>query len=229
MSAVRNLLLRAESVLVQTVLRGLIRLFFRPQKRYISDKARMEAFSGPCVIVSNHVRGFDGGVILTMLWGKRITGLVAKDMGDNNRALAWFLKFLPTMPIDREHPSLSWLRDSRKLLKNGEMIYMCPEGKCNFDRVTQPFKTGCVLLAAMAGVPIVPVYHNGIYRILFGRRWRMMIGEPITVTPPPDGLNEEEMQREADTLYHRMQELEAALTGTVRTEETAAAERKRRR
>ena len=44
-----------------------------------------------------------------------------------------------------------------------------------------------LLLAAMAGVPIVPIYHNGLYRFFIGRRWRMMIGEPITVTPPPEG------------------------------------------
>ena len=215
---------RAAGSLLQALLKGLIVLAFRPQKRFVSDKARAEAFAGPCVIVSNHVRGMDGAVIITLLRGQKITGLVAKDMIEGSRALKAFLSFLPTMPIDRENPSLSWLRDSRRILKGGEDIYLCPEGKCSFDRVTKPYKSGCVLLAAMAGVPIVPIYHNGLYRFFIGRRWRMMIGEPITVTPPPEGLNEEELEREADMIFRKTQELERAMTGTVRTEADAAAE-----
>ena len=220
MSRLKETVFHFFSPLLQCLLKGLILLAFRPQKRFVSDKAKAEAFNGPCVLISNHVRGMDGGVIFTMLPGVKVTGLVAKDMTDNSPALRRFLALLPTMPIDRQNTSLSWLRESRRLLKGGESIYLCPEGKCNFDRVTQPFKSGCVLLAAMAGVPIVPIYHNGIYHYLFGKRWRMMVGEPITVTPPPEGLTEEELNRQAALLYRRVQELEIALTGELRIEET---------
>ncbi|MBR6030078.1 MAG: 1-acyl-sn-glycerol-3-phosphate acyltransferase [Clostridia bacterium] len=201
---------------VQWLLRGLVLILFRPRKTYVSEKARQEAFSEPCVIISNHVRGFDGAVIFTLLPGKRITGLVAQDMLENSKPLRWLCACLPVMRIDREHASLSWLRDSRRLLKEGQSIYLCPEGRCNFNRGMRPFKPGFALLAASAGVKVVPVFHNGEYYPLFGKRFRMLIGEPFTVAPPPEGLSAEVLAMEAGEAFDSMRELERRLNGAVR-------------
>ena len=201
--------------LVQGLLKGLIRLAWRPKVSYVSDRARAEAFREPCVIVSNHIRGMDGAAILTMLPGVPVTALVARDMVEGSRLLRFMMRYLPCMTIDRRHVSLSWLRESRRLLREGRCIYLCPEGRCNFARVIRPFKPGFVTLAAMAGVRVVPIYHNGQYHFLFGKRWRMMVGEPVELTPPPEGLSEQEMQREAEDMRRRVQELELRLNGAV--------------
>ena len=184
----------------------------------MSERAKQEAFREPCVLISNHVRGFDGAVIFTLLTGKKITALVAKDMLDASPALNAFISYLPCIPIDREHPSLAWLRESRQRLKKGESIYLCPEGRSNFAKVVRPFKPGFVTLASSAGVRVVPVYHNGEYHYFFGRRFRMLIGEPIEMTPPPEGLREEEMEREAAAVHDVMNDLELQLNGFVRHE-----------
>ena len=81
----------------------------------------------------------------------------------------------------------------------------------------RPFKPGFVTLAASAGVKVLPIYHNGEYHYFFGKRFRMMIGEPITLTPPPEGLSEEVMQQECAQALPVMNELERQLNGYVKT------------
>ena len=210
---------RLPVLLVQWLLRCVVWMAFRPKKHYASEAARQQAFQEPCVLVSNHIRGFDGAAIFTALPRLKVTGLVALDMVEGSRALRLMMHVLPCLTIDRQHPSLSWLRESRKLLKEGRSIYLCPEGRCNFSKAVRPFKPGFVTLAASAGVPVVPVYHNGEYHPVFGRRFRMMIGEPIRMTPPPEGLSAEEMDREAALVWAQVRQLELQLNGTVRTEE----------
>ena len=43
-----------------------------------------------------------------------------------------------------------------------------------------------------------------------------MIGEPITLVPPPEGLSEEVMQRECQEALQVMHELERKLNGYVK-------------
>ena len=218
MKRLATMLHEALGYLLRGILRVLVVLAFRPRRCYVSEKARAEAFREPMVIISNHVRGMDGGVMQTLMpLNRRVYSLSAKDLMDNSPALKRFLSFCRTIPVDRQHPSLSWLRESRRLLKSGCHIYLCPEGYCHRDRVVRPFKPGFVTLAASAGVKVLPIYHNGEYHYFFGKRFRMMIGEPITLTPPPEGLSEEVMQQECAQALQVMNELERQLNGYVKT------------
>ena len=204
--------------LLRGVLRVLVVLAFRPKRCFVSEKARAEAFREPMVIISNHVRGMDGGVMQTLMpLNRRVYSLSAKDLMDKSPALRRFLGFCRIIPVDREHPSMSWLRDSRKLLRGGCHIYLCPEGYCHRDKAMRPFKPGFVTLAASAGVKVLPIYHNGEYHFFFGKRFRMMVGEPITLVSPPEGLRGEVMQQECREALQVMRELERRLNGFVKT------------
>lgn len=218
MKRVRQGLHTVFGYILRGLLRALIFIAFRPQRIYASDKAKQEALREPCVIISNHVRGMDGAVIQTMLPGHLVYSMSAKDLMDKSPALKWFLGFCRSIPVDREHVSLTWLREGRRHLKAGHHIYMCPEGYCNRAKVVRPFKPGCVTLAASAGVKVLPIYHNGEYNYFFGRRFRMIIGEPVTLTPPPEGLSEAVMARETEELHQTVQALEKQLNGFVKTE-----------
>ena len=213
-------LFRGFACIVRGILRALIVLAFRPKRIYASEKARQEAFRKPCIVFSNHVRGMDGAVILTMLPGHRIRGLVAKDWYEKSPLIHFFLRCLPLIPIDREHASLSWLRDSRRVLKDGGSVYICPEGQCNFNKVIRPFRPGFITLAAAADAELLPVYHNGEYHCFFGRRFRMIIGEPIRPAGSSGSLSAEEMAGEAEAARQVLRGLEMQLNGTIREEGT---------
>lgn len=191
---------RGLDCLIRWLLMGLIRLAFRPKIYYASEKARKEALSRPMLVISNHVRGMDGAVIATLFPGKMIHGMSAKDFMDK-KPLGWLLRQLGCFPVDRQHASLDWLRTGRRILTvDKQHVYMCPEGKCNFQKQMQPFKPGAAMLASVAKVPVLPIYHNGEYNYVFGKRFRCMVGEPIVL--PEGALNTEELAQET----HRMEQ-----------------------
>lgn len=205
---------------LKALLLFLCRVVFRPKISYISDKAREEALKEPQLLVCNHIRGLDGAVIYAALRKPNITALSASDLQVTYPILRWLFRHLPVLKIDRENVTLTWLRESRRLLREGQHIMIFAEGKCNFQRIMQPFKQGAVLLAASAGVRVTPIYHNGEYHLL-GRRFRMMVGEPITLTPPPDGVSAETMAEETDMLYDVIHSLELALNGFIRADDAS--------
>lgn len=209
---------RLVSALIRWILQFLVLLAFRPKMLFASEKARQDAFSVPSVIICNHIRGMDAAMLYVLLHRRKFKAITAKDLQDEDPFLRFFMRFMPVITVDRQHPTLSWLRESRRTLKNGEHIMLFPEGYCNRKKVIQPFKSGSVMLAASAGVPIVPMYLDGEYHPFIGRRCRMMVGEPITVTPPPEGLEAQELTRQDRALRHEMRRLELQLNGSVRVD-----------
>lgn len=205
------------AIFVRLILRGLIFIAFRPKRYFVSEKAKQELLRDPSVIISNHIAIYDGAVIQTLLPFKKIFGMTAKDVLEDEPMTRLLLSFCRVIPIDRRSISLAWLREGRKRLKEGNHVFMCPEGRCHEDKVIHPFKPGVVTLAASVGAKVIPIYQNGEYNFFFGKRFRMMIGEPVTLTPPPEGLAEDEMRREAELLRDVMTGLEMKLNGFVRT------------
>jgi len=210
------------SQVMQWTLRLLVYPAFRPKLMYASPKAKELFPQGPCVLISNHVTMLDAGPIETLLHRKHFYGMTAADIIRDYRLIGWFLKYAPAIPLDRQNVSLAWLREGRKRLREGHSIYMCPEGRCNEDRVISAFKPGFVALAAAEKVPVVPLYHNAEFNYFFGKRFRMMVGEPMELTPPPEGLTDEFMRAEAARATEVVRGLEKQLMGFNMTSEMAA-------
>ncbi len=201
------------------MLQVLVLLAFRPKLIFASEKARQEAFSAPQVIICNHIRGMDAAMLYVMLRKRKFIALTARDLQENRPFFRFFMSFMPTIVVDRQHASLSWLRESRRVLKDGRHIMIFPEGYCNQKKVIQPFKPGFVMLAASAGAQILPMYIDGEYHPFLGRRCRMIVGEPVSAVPPPEGLQPEAMTRLCDALLNTMRELELQLNGYIRVDQ----------
>lgn len=204
------------------VLKFLVLIAYRPKRTFASEKAKREAFKEPMIIISNHVHGMDGAVIQSLMPFAKVYSLTAKDLVERTPLYRWFLSHLRTIPVDRKNVTLSWLRESRKRLREGYHIYICPEGDVNRAKVIRPFKSGFVTLAASTGAKVLPIYLNGEYNRFIGKRFRFIVGEPVTLTPPPEGLSEAEMTREANAMRDIILNLELQLNGSIRTEETVS-------
>lgn len=72
------------------------------------------------------------------------------------------------IPIDRSHgrQALKSLDEAAGRIAAGSSVLIFPEGTRSVDGQLQDFKTGAVLLAIKAGVPIVPIGLNGSYEVL---------------------------------------------------------------
>ena len=209
----KSLCRNAFSQTMQWTLRILVYPAFRPQLVFASPEAKRNFPEGPCVLISNHVTMLDAGPIETLLHKKHFYGLTAADIIRDYKFIGWFLSFLPAIPINRENVSLTWLREGRRLLKAGNSIYLCPEGHCNYDKVISDFKPGFVTLAALANVPVVPLYHNGEFNYFFGKRFKLIVGDPIHLQVPPEGMTDEFMRTESAKATSIVRGLEKQLIG----------------
>ena len=75
---------------------------------------------------------------------------------------------LGTIPIDRSRgrQALKSLDEAGKRIAAGSSVLIFPEGTRSPDGRLRKFKTGAVLLALKARVPVVPLAFNGTYEIL---------------------------------------------------------------
>ncbi len=116
------------------------------------------------------------------------------------------------VPIDRSHgrEALRSLNRAAEQIARGTSVLIFPEGTRSSDGRLHPFKTGAVMLAIKAGVPVVPVGFNGTYSILPKGKLladkgtiTIRIGKPI----PTHSYKPADKQELAEYLHDRVAEL----------------------
>ncbi len=92
------------------------------------------------------------------------------------------------IPVDRSkgRQALKSLYEAADIIAAGTSVIVFPEGTRSKDGNLQPFKSGAMVLAIKAGVPIVPVAISGTHEVLpkgkllvKGGKVQIQIGEPI--------------------------------------------------
>ncbi len=133
--------------------------------------------SGPMILASNHLAVMDS-FYLPLMVRRRITFLAKSEYftgtGVKGRFLAWFYTAVGQVPIDRTDADSAQaaLTTAERILGEGKLLGMYPEGTRSPDGKLYKGKTGLARLALTTGVPVVPV---------------AMIGTEI-VNPPGKGL-----------------------------------------
>lgn len=132
---------------------------------------------GAYILSGNHKHIWDP-VILAIQIRDRHLHFMAKDVLFKYKPMAWLLKTLYAIPVRREDNDIVAIKSAMKVLKNGEVLGLFPEGTRNkTDAVMLPPKGGVVLLAVRKKVPVVPVGIGGKYK-LFGHV-TVNFGKPI--------------------------------------------------
>ena len=188
MQKIKNFFIRIYNAVFGFGSRFIIRLGTRVGFRikfYFHDrKVQGRRLKQPLVIVSNHVNYKDGAVIGITFPTNKIYSLTAKDLFEHSRAKKWIMEQSRCVPIDRSgNAGTEWLKISVKYLKEGKPITMFPEGESSYGGEMRHFKPGFVSIAYRAKVPVLPVYIEGPYDKFIGRRQRIIVGTPVSLTP----------------------------------------------
>jgi len=167
---------------------------FRPVIKYLYG-AKVEGeqnlpATGGVILASNHLDAGDTVVLPAMV--KRKVTFPAKaelfkgDRGPFSKLVAWFLRAVGQVPLDRAggRVSLEGLAPVLEVLAEGGCVGIYPEGTRSPDGRLYKGKTGVARMALAARVPIVPVAMKGsqVTRKA-GLPWidhpTVVIGEPL--------------------------------------------------
>ncbi|MBP5231136.1 MAG: 1-acyl-sn-glycerol-3-phosphate acyltransferase [Clostridia bacterium] len=153
-------------------------LMVRPKRIYESKEAK-KRIRGGALLISNHVGFMDPVYLMTAILYRRHHYVCIKDFFER-KVVGFFFRIFQCIPIDREHFSTESFRAVVNRLRAGDLVVMFPEGRINFETdSTESFKSGMILMAVRAGVPIVPVYTEK--REHWYNRVRVAVGEPVDI------------------------------------------------
>lgn len=148
---------------------------------------------GGCVVVANHASHADTVALLAALDARHAPRVAAaRDYWFASAGRAALCRWLAAgFPVRRTGGGSADLAAAAGQLAAGRAVAVFPEGTRGGDgEGVQPFRSGALLLAAGAGVPVVPVGLSGTSMLLpkHGRLRaavvRVRIGEPLTGAGP---------------------------------------------
>ena len=117
--------------------------------------------SGPVILASNH-RSFIDSIFMPLCVRRRVT-FVAKAEYFESPKTAWFFRAVGMIPLAREGGSASEraLAAARKVLAEGGVLGIYPEGTRSRDGRLYQGHTGVARLAVDSGALVVPVAQSG--------------------------------------------------------------------
>ncbi|GAB2474112.1 lysophospholipid acyltransferase family protein [Xylanimonas ulmi] len=136
----------------------LLKLYFRPWTRGLENVPS----DGPAILASNHLAVIDS-FVLPLVLDRQVQFLGKSDYftgaGLKGRLVAGFMRGVGTIPVDRAggKASEAALRTGLRVLDQGGLFGIYPEGTRSPDGRLYRGKTGVARLALESGAPVVPV------------------------------------------------------------------------
>ncbi len=125
---------------------------------WTKTKGRENIPEGGCLVCPNHTTASDIVPVVLALGTRCDFAAMAKAELFQNAVVAWFLRTVGGIPVNRDGNDLNAIRLGTKALKTGKKLILFPEGTRRRDGQLGPAKAGAGMFALRTGVPIVPVY-----------------------------------------------------------------------
>jgi 1-acyl-sn-glycerol-3-phosphate acyltransferase len=181
---------------IKAVLAPLLRLCFRPTVRGLENVP----VTGGAILAGNH-NSFLDNLLIPCVVPRRVTFLAKSDYftgrGLKGRLQALFFRTAGQIPIDRSGGAASEaaLQTGLRVLRQGNLLGLYPEGTRSPDGRLYRGKTGVARLALEAGVPVIPVGLVGMFDIQpKGRRLPRLKAVSMTFGRPLDFSRYEGME-----------------------------------
>jgi len=169
----------------------------RAYHHWRSDRRCPFPSDGPAIIIANHRSSVDPVYIWTNHHlGSRthrfrpISFLMAREYYDMP-SLNWAFTALRSIPVERDGRDIAALKHALRVLQQGEMVAVFPEGRLNLEShdVLLPGSPGIAWLALRAKVPVFPVFIHNVPRgntmlapFLLPTRMRLIYGDAIDLS-----------------------------------------------
>lgn len=149
---------------------------FRVKRLTPDGKKYKNKISGGAIIASNHASYLDPFIVGVTFWYRRMHMLVA-EVVMRNKLLSILIKGVGGIRIDRQCADINSINKAIEKLKAGYLLTIFPQGGIDRQDEIDSIKSGAVLMAFRAGVPIVPM--NIVPRKHWYSRQVVIVGETI--------------------------------------------------
>ncbi|MDT0398203.1 MULTISPECIES: lysophospholipid acyltransferase family protein [Streptomyces] len=143
--------------LIKAVLGPIMRLMFRTRVEGVENIPG----DGPVILAGNHLTFIDS-VIMPLTCDRQVM-FIGKDeyvtgKGLKGRLMAWFFTGVGMVPVDRDggRGGVAALMTGRRILDEGKVFGIYPEGTRSPDGRLYRGRTGIARLTLMTGAPVVP-------------------------------------------------------------------------
>ncbi len=162
---------------------------------------------GTFVLCCNHTSMLDL-VLLVALCPRAICFMAKKELF-KNRFLAWVFRSMGAFPVDRGNNDLAAIRTACKIVKDGKVLGIFPEGTRYRDcKPPREVKPGVAFVTVKTGADVLPVsiYKQGKTYPL--RKVTLRFGEPIPATELCEGkLSKEQIPQVCEKIHTAITDL----------------------
>ncbi|ERT58185.1 lysophospholipid acyltransferase family protein [Megasphaera vaginalis (ex Srinivasan et al. 2021)] len=111
--------------------------------------------SGAFIVACNHASYFDPPLLGTAM-RRRLIHFMAKEELFRNPLMGRFLRYVHTFPVRRGHVDRKAVVESLRILREGHVLGIFPEGTSRNQGKLGRFHEGMAAIAIKAGVPVLP-------------------------------------------------------------------------
>jgi long-chain acyl-CoA synthetase len=181
----RSLSTRIISGVTRAICVGVFRSLYRLR---VEGREHVPA-SGPVILVANHTSYFDAFILATAL--PAVTARQVFYMGFEwffrHPILAWWARGVRVIPVDMDSYLIRALQASARVLREGKVLCLFPEGERSASGGLRPFRKGTGILVRELRVPVLPAAIWGAFEAWPRGRTlprihplRVRFGPPIT-------------------------------------------------
>lgn len=125
--------------------------------------------AGPALLVSNHISYADAIILMASI-RRPVRFIMTQDIYEQ-AWLKWILKAAGCIPLpsplqDRASFQAAF-SSATETLRNGELLFIFPEGRLTPDGNLQPFKRGVEKILEQENVPVIPIAISGMWGSFF--------------------------------------------------------------
>lgn len=132
-------------------------LWYRMKRLTPAGEVCKTHIQGGAILAANHTTFSDPFLLGVTVWYRRMF-FMAAEIVMQGKLRSWLLKGVGAIRIDRNGTDIEAIRKSVDVLKQGHLLAIFPQGGISQGEQIQTLKSGVVLIALQAGVPIIPMH-----------------------------------------------------------------------
>lgn len=136
---------------------------------------------GKYIYAANHVSMFDP-LLVSYAVRRPIVYIAKKELFEDEK-LAWWIKRLGALPVNREKPEIATFKTVKEVFKTSWSLAIFPQGGIRENHKIENIQKGFAVIAKYAQADIIPVSiydFEGYTKTPFSQNVKIVIGKPIS-------------------------------------------------